>query len=119
MRIRSLAATLALAALAAGASACGSESGQSADKPAAFGGGPGDIRMGDFFYKPAEKTVDAGTKVIFRNVGKIPHTVKGKGFQSRQIDAGGVYSVTLTKPGSYSYICTFHPGMMDGKIVVR
>jgi plastocyanin len=85
------------------------------------------IRVGDFFYKPRLATVHVGQAVRFVNVGKIPHTVadtdargviRSRLIRPRPIGHGQVQVVRFTKTGSVSYLCTFHPTLMKGRIVV-
>ena len=89
---------------------------------------PVTIRLGEYFYKPAVVTVAVGQKVTFLNVGKISHTVadstKGGRVLSRQIKPHELVpragqTVTFSKPGVLYYLCTFHPSLMRGKIVVK
>lgn len=89
---------------------------------------PVTIRLGEYFYKPAVVTVAVGQKVTFLNVGKISHTVadstKGGRILSRQIKPHELVprawqTVTFSKPGVLYYLCTFHPSLMRGKIVVK
>ena len=85
------------------------------------------VRLGDFFFKPRVVTVHVGQAVRFVNVGKIEHTVadtdaKG-GIRSRLIKPrplghGQVQIVRFTKPARISYLCTFHPTLMKGRIIV-
>lgn len=74
--------------------------------------------MGDFFYRPGDAAIAAGETLTWRNVGKVPHTVKGPGFQSRQIDAGGTFENSFPKAGTFKYVCTFHPTLMSGTVKV-
>lgn len=76
------------------------------------------IDMADLRFEPAKQTVKRGTTVTFRNVGKVTHNAKGKGFFSRSVDPGGSYRHTFRKSGEFDYVCTFHPGMV-GTLTVR
>ena len=85
------------------------------------------VTFGEFFYKPATITVKVGQKVVFRNVGKIAHTVantdaKGKILSTlikpRNLEPGQTQVVSFAKPGTVFYLCTFHPTLMKGRIVV-
>jgi len=86
------------------------------------------IRMGEFFYKPRVAVVHVGQTVRFVNVGKIVHTVadtdakwniRSKLIHPRPLAHGQVQVVTFSKAGTVSYLCTFHPTLMRGKIVVK
>lgn len=73
----------------------------------------------DFGFKPAEETVKPGTTVTWTNSGTTTHTVKGPGFFSKALDPGKSYSFKFTKPGRYPYLCTLHPTLMRGTVVVQ
>ncbi len=85
------------------------------------------VRTGDFFYLPKLTTVRVGQRLIFKNVGKAPHTVANtdaKGtilstlIKPRQLDTGDTQTVVFKKPGLVRYICTFHPTLMRGQVKV-
>jgi plastocyanin len=78
------------------------------------------VKMADYAYSPARITVAAGTKVTFTNAGSQPHNAAGAdagGWDIGLLSGGEAGSVTLNKPGTYSYICTPHPFMI-GQIIV-
>ncbi len=88
---------------------------------------PVTVTFGEFFYKPALITVKVGQKVVFRNVGKIAHTVANtdaKGnirstlIKPRNLDPRQTQVVSFAKPGVVYYLCTFHPTLMKGRIIV-
>lgn len=88
---------------------------------------PVTVSFGEFFYKPAVITVKVGQQVIFKNVGKIAHTVantSAKGeilstlIKPRNLDPRQTQAVSFAKPGTVTYLCTFHPTLMKGRIVV-
>jgi plastocyanin len=83
--------------------------------------------MGDFFFKPKLVTVHVGQAVRFVNVGKIEHTVadtdakgniRSRLIKPRPLARGNVQTVRFKKAGRISYLCTFHPTLMKGRIVV-
>jgi plastocyanin len=97
--------------------------------PAVLGSGPVQVRAGGahvilisrFGYQPSALTVRAGETVEWKNDGMVPHTatsVDGKAFDSGQIETGASWRVTLTRKGTFDYICTLHPNM-KGRLVVR
>jgi plastocyanin len=73
------------------------------------------VAIKNFAYSPASLSVKAGTKVTWTNDDSTAHTSTASGsaltFDTGTIKPGASGSVTLTKPGTYSYICTFHPFM--------
>ena len=88
---------------------------------------PVTVTFGEFFYKPATITVKVGQQVVFKNVGKIAHTVansNAKGeilstlIKPHNLDPGQKQTVSFAKPGTVFYLCTFHPTLMKGRIVV-
>jgi plastocyanin len=121
-RARSLLAALFAAALGLGfvGGASGWAGGTATRRPIT-------IRVGDFFYKPKLATVHVGQAVRFVNVGKIPHTVadtdargavRSRLIKPHPLEHGQVQVVRFSKPGRISYLCTFHPTLMKGRIVV-
>ncbi len=86
------------------------------------------VVMGDFSYTPKVLTVSAGTTITFRNDGKIEHTVadvdtageiRSAVIKPRPLATGQTQTVTIDARGTYDYICTFHPTLMRGTIVVK
>jgi plastocyanin len=78
------------------------------------------VKIDNFAFVPANLTVPAGTKVVWRNDDDIPHLVvadDNKAFRSAALDTGDTFSFTFAAPGSYAYFCALHPHM-QGTIVV-
>lgn len=108
-RPRGAALALTLPILALGAASCGSQ-----------GGGAVRVSVADFSFSPRSVELKAGQSVTWKNGGQTAHTVKGPGFFStRAMDPGGSYSHRFTRPGTYPYLCTLHPTLMKGVVVVR
>jgi plastocyanin len=76
------------------------------------------VQAGDFFFAAKELRVKAGASVTWTNTGKTTHTVKGPGFFSQAIDPGMRYSHQFSTPGRFAYLCTLHPQLMRGTVVV-
>jgi plastocyanin len=78
-------------------------------------------------FSPSTLTVASGTTVTFVNQDTTVHNVDftsipagasiAGGTPSGNLKQGNTYSVTLTTPGTYSYVCDFH-GWMKGTITV-
>jgi plastocyanin len=88
---------------------------------------PVTVRLGEFFFKPKVVTVHVGQAVRFLNVGKIEHTVadtdakgaiRSRLIKPRPLRHGQVQVVRFTKAGPVMYLCTFHPSLMKGRIIV-
>ena len=76
--------------------------------------------ISNYSYHPATITVKVGTMVIFINRDQTAHTAtSGKpGFDTGTVKPGHSATIDLTKPGTYTYYCQFHP-FMRGTIVVK
>ncbi|BCW71092.1 cupredoxin domain-containing protein [Arthrobacter sp. NicSoilB8] len=103
----------------ASASSPGSGSGSGAS-PAA-GTAAGTITIKDFGYGDP-LTVAPGATVSITNMDTAAHTVtadEGSAFDTEVKGGGGTATFTApTKPGSYPFHCTFHPGM-HGVLIVK
>lgn len=86
------------------------------------------VKMGEYFYKPKTVTISAGDSVRFVNAGKIEHTVadstrsgtiRSRIIQPRPLKRGQAQTVKFRRRGTVYYVCTFHPDLMRGKVVVR
>ena len=86
------------------------------------------VRLGEYFFRPKRVTASVGTPIRFVNVGKIEHTVADSSrsgtIRSRLIHPhplahGQAQTVVLRRRGTVYYLCTFHPQLMRGVIVVR
>jgi plastocyanin len=115
-----------------GTGGCAGGSGTPASTSAAppgsvYGGGPtagtaaaAAITIKDFAYGDP-LTVTPGASVTVTNMDTAAHTVtadEGTLFDA-EVKGGGTATFTApTKPGSYAYHCTYHPGM-HGTLVVK
>ena len=117
---------LAAAAVAAAATGVLASSTSGATKKPA----PKKLTVGVFdnYYLPATKKIKVGTTVRWHwdvttidvhdvALAKAPKGVKK--FQSDPLASGQSYTKKLTKPGTYSFICTFHQDMTMKLTVVR
>ena len=109
---------LAMVLVACSSSAAPAES---SSKPAAAqsASGSAEVVMSGFKFQPAELTVKMGTKVTFTNNDSAGHDVVASdgSFKSDTLSKGQTFSMVFDKEGTFSYVCTFHPGM-EGKIIV-
>jgi plastocyanin len=72
------------------------------------------VNIANYAYQPSAATLKVGSKVTFVNHDATAHTATASGapgFDTGSIKPNGRATVTLTKPGTYSYICKFHPFM--------
>jgi plastocyanin len=87
------------------------------------------VEVADNFYGPKKLTVNLKSRITWKWTDeaadvhdvKLVTAPKGfKKFQSEPGSAGFTYSKTLTKPGTYKFLCTFHEeDNMRMTIVVR
>jgi len=112
-RVTQLVLLFTIAALAARPSA-------PADPPAAPNGGPAQVTIDNFTFKPATITVPAGTTVTWTNRDDMPHTVVAddRSFRSAALDTDESFAHTFNAPGTYPYFCSIHSSMV-GKVIVR
>lgn len=75
------------------------------------------IEIVDFAFARETITVAPGTTVVWTNAGSAPHTVTGDFGDSGTLETGQTFEFTFTEPGTYGYVCAFHPNMV-GEIVV-
>jgi plastocyanin len=85
------------------------------------------VRLGEYFFRPKRVTIRAGTPIRFLNVGRIEHTVadssragkiRARLIKPHPLRHGQAQTVVLRNPGTVYYLCTFHPQLMRGVIVV-
>ena len=114
MRPRTLAAALAVTAIAGAAAIPALASG------GAHSSSAHDVVLKNIRFHPASLSIKRGDTVtwLWRDSG-IHHNVTGSGFKSRTM-GGGSFSVRFTKKGTFNYHCTIHvhEGMV-GKVVVH
>jgi plastocyanin len=74
------------------------------------------VALGSQTFDPRTITVRVGTTVIWRwPDGTVGHDVTGDGFKS-PIQTQGTFDHRFEAPGTYTYLCTLHPGMV-GKVI--
>ena len=79
------------------------------------------IDIVDYIFKPETVTVRAGTKVTWVNHDASPHTATNtatSAFDTDTLRKGERKTLTLKTPGTYAYICAFHP-FMKATVIVR
>jgi plastocyanin len=73
-------------------------------------------------FSPASQTASVGQVVEWTNTGGVTHTIMFDSapevcLSDAQLAPGATWEVKFTKPGTYAYRCTIHPGM-TGSITV-
>lgn len=84
--------------------------------------GSGDaVEISDFKYDPPDLSVSTGSKVTFTNEDTAMHTATSDtegAFDTDDLAQGDSATVTLDKPGTFTYYCRFH-SFMKGTITVK
>ena len=87
----------------------------------AFGATKG-VSVRDNFFSPKSTSISRGGTVKWTWRGSAPHNVtksKGPGTKFRSANKfSGTYSHRFTRRGTYTIVCTIHPGM-SMKLVVK
>lgn len=78
------------------------------------------VDIADFKYNPAAVTVKPGSKVMWTNSDAANHTATADdgSFDTGDLGQGDTATETLQKPGTYTYICSFH-AFMTGTVEVK
>ena len=79
----------------------------------------GAVTIKNFAFDPPVVTIQAGSAVVWTNEDPTPHSVVDKGgtFKSAKLIKGATFSQTFGQPGTFDYVCGFHPSM-KGEVVV-
>ena len=79
------------------------------------GGGGGEgatITITEFAF-PAETVLSAGGTVTVTNETSVAHTLTDTlDTFNEEVGPGETIEITIAEPGSYEYVCNFHPQMM-------
>jgi plastocyanin len=86
---------------------------------AAQSGATVEVQVVDFAFEPAMVMIEAGDTVTWTNTGDRPHTITADdgSFDSGRLDPGEQFSFTFNEPGTFTYVCGFHPEM-QGSVMV-
>lgn len=117
--------TLALVSLSVVAAACGTSAKTTGSTAAATAGGSGaasgntTIIIKNFKFSPTPLTVKVGATITVHNEDSTTHTVTATdgSFNTGNIPGGGTATFTVTKAGTFPYICNIHQ-YMHGTLIV-
>jgi plastocyanin len=115
--LAAFAAAMALTACGGGSEGGSTNSGAASTTQASAGDS---VAIKDFAYSPPDLTVSRGSAVRFTNQDSTNHTATASGgaFDTGTIGKGQSKAVTLQSPGTFTYVCSFHP-FMHGTITVK
>jgi len=71
------------------------------------------VKIANFAFGPSAVTVKAGTTITWTNNDSAPHTATSASglFNSGNLNKGQSFSFKFTEPGTYPYVCVYHPNM--------
>jgi LPXTG-motif cell wall-anchored protein len=78
------------------------------------------VTVADFSYTPESITISVGDSVTWTNQGEEVHDAVALdgSFNTGHIDPGSSGSATFSSAGSFRYVCSLHPTLMKGTVVV-
>ncbi len=131
LRRRAALAVLMLAGLAFAGCSVSSQPGESQDasaSPATPEAGTIAVATYDYYFQPNNIVIPAGQEItiVVRNEGRAAHNLlivggdaQGRTFKSDTVRAGREDRLTVMfdSPGTYRFVCDFHPNM-TGQITV-
>ena len=81
--------------------------------------GFGEVTISDFRFEPTTMNVTRGTTITWTNEDSAPHTATAEdgSFDTGRLNDGDSAEAEFETPGTFEYICAFHPSM-TGRIVV-
>jgi cytochrome c oxidase subunit 2 len=127
MRMKRLLVAIAMVALLA--AACGGDDGETGSGGATGGGGDGGgggggsvtLTAANFAFQPESLTAAVGDSIEFMNEDDAKHNITAEDAGlDEDVDAGSSTTVDLAdvEPGSYDFICEYHPDSMKGTLEV-
>jgi plastocyanin len=78
------------------------------------------VHIKNFAFVPDTVNITPGQTVRWVEDDDTPHTVTAsdKSFDSGNLNKKDAWTYAFAKPGTYAYICAYHP-YMKGKVVVK
>jgi plastocyanin len=128
--VTKISGVLVTLALAVPLAACGStSSGTSTAKTKAAGASSSaaapavrrlKVSISGYAYQPVTVTAGVGSRITFTNHDATAHTATSNkpAFDTGTLKPGQSGTVTLKKPGTYTFYCQFH-AFMHGTVVVK
>jgi plastocyanin len=101
--------------------ACGGDDGDPAAASEDGGGGSVTVTAEDFAFSPETVTAAVGDTIELSNDGESPHNLQAEeAGLDEDVDAGETVSIDLAdaEPGTYDFICSFHPDDMTGTLEI-
>jgi plastocyanin len=100
----------------------GSTTTEQSTAPTSTGGGAS-VTMKDIKFNPSQVKIKAGQTVTWTNEDSgVGHDVTAASFKSGAaggIEGGQTFQHTFKNAGTFSYVCTVHPGMKGTVVVTK
>ena len=76
--------------------------------------------LNDYDVTPSRARIKAGTKISFKNISTMTHAIQARdgSWKTGPIQPGSTGTMTVSKPGTYEYICVDHPWSI-GQLIVE
>jgi plastocyanin len=89
------------------------------EEPQAAAVATGEVTIADFAFTPQIVEIPVGGTVTWTNTDGSPHTATADdgAWDTGNIDPGASVSLTFETPGTYTYLCSYHPNMVGIVIV--
>lgn len=88
--------------------------------PGHAGAATHDVAISGMAFAPATITIAAGDTIRWTNSDGAPHTATfaGGAPDTGRLNRGDSAELTFEQPGTFDYVCAFHPGMR-GRVIVN
>ena len=99
----------------------GEDSGTSGGSGGSAASEAASVEIVEFAYAPVDVKVTVGGTIEWANSDTAPHTATANddSFDTGSLDKGDSAKITFDEPGTFDYICTFHPFMNASVEVVE
>src|SRR5437763_5351563 len=80
----------------------------------------GTVQIVGFKFVPASVTINIGDSVTWTNADAVLHSAKSTtgAFDTGAIGEGNSKSIAFNTPGTFPYVCGFHPTLMSGEALL-
>jgi len=76
------------------------------------------VKISNFAFNSSKIVINKGDTVIWTNMDSMAHTVTSKSFASGNLNMNATFKFTFNNPGTFDYVCSYHPSM-TGTVIVK
>ena len=78
------------------------------------------VQIVNFSFVPSSVTISVGDGVTWTNADAVLHSAKSTtgAFDTGAIGEGSSKSIAFNTPGTFPYVCGFHPTLMSGEALL-